>query len=78
MKQLIGILILSIFATEAVHAGRYIASGGIPVEDQFIVVLKDEAPSVQAREALLLNLASQHQAKLTRTYHSALNGGSCR
>lgn len=75
MKQFIGIFILGFFSAQLVHAGRYVASTGIPVENQFIVVLKDEAPSVHAREALLLNLASQHGAELARTYHSALNGG---
>lgn len=75
MKQLIGIFILSFLTTQLVQAGRYIASTGIPVENQFIVVLKDEAPSVQLRKALLHNLASQHGAELARTYHSALNGG---
>ena len=75
MKQSIGIFILSFFAAQLVYAGRYVASTGIPVENQFIVVLKDEAPSIHAREALLRNLASQHGAELARTYHSALNGG---
>ena len=75
MKQFIGIFILSFFATELVYAGRYVASTGIPVENQYIVVLKNEVPSVHAREALLLNLASQHGAEIARTYHSALNGG---
>jgi subtilisin family serine protease len=66
------------FSTQLVQAGRYVASTGIPVENQFIVVLKDEVPSVHAREALLHNLASQHSAELARTYNSALNGGVMR
>lgn len=75
MKQFIGIFILSFFAAQLVQAGRYVTSTGIPVENQFIVVLKDEVPSVHAREVLLHKLASQHGAELARTYHSALNGG---
>lgn len=78
MKQLITILILSILATQTVYAGRFIASTGIPIENQFIVVLKDELPSFHARESLLQNLASHHDGKLTHTYQSALNGGVMR
>ncbi len=75
MKKFIWIFILSILTTPSSFAGRYIASDSIPVENQFIVVLKDDAPSVQARKALLQNLATQHEAKLLRTYSRALNGG---
>lgn len=75
MKKFIWIFILSILTTPSSFAGQYIASDGIPVENQFIVVLKDDAPSTQARKALLENLATQHGAKLLRTYSRALNGG---
>ncbi|MBA3757179.1 MAG: S8 family peptidase [Nitrosomonas sp.] len=75
MKILIWIFLLSILTIPPSLAGQYIASDGIPVENQFIVVLKDDVPSVHAREGLLQNLASQHGARHTQTYIKALNGG---
>lgn len=78
MKNLILPLIVAISITSPAFAGKYIPSNGIPVEDQYIVVLKDETPSVQAREALLQNFATQHGGELIRTYVAALNGGVIR
>lgn len=78
MKNLILPLIVAFAITSPAFAGKYIPSNGIPVEDQYIVVLKDEMPSVQAREALLQNFATQHGGELIRTYVAALNGGVIR
>ncbi len=78
MKNLILTLIVAISITSPAFAVKYIPANGIPVEDQYIVVLKDETPSVQAREALLQNFAAQHGGKLIRTYVAALNGGVIR
>ena len=78
MKNLILSLIVAFAITSPAFAGKYIPSNGIPVEDQYIVVLKDEMPSVQAREALLQNFATQHGGELIRTYVAALNGGVIR
>ena len=78
MKNLILSLIVAFAITSPAFAGKYIPSNGIPVEDQYIVVLKDEMPSVQAREALLQNFAAQHGGELIRTYVAALNGGVIR
>lgn len=69
---------LTFLAISPAFAGKYIPSGGIPVENQYIVVLNDEVPSVQAREALLQNFATQHDGELIRTYVAALNGGVMR
>lgn len=78
MKNPILPLIVAFAITSPTFAGKYIPSNGIPVEDQYIVVLKDETPSVQAREALLQNFATQHGGELIRTYVAALNGGVIR
>jgi subtilisin family serine protease len=78
MKNLILPLIVASSITSPAFAGQYIPSNGIPVEDQYIIVLKDETPSVQAREALLQNFATQHGGELIRTYVVALNGGVIR
>lgn len=78
MKNFIGSLVITISILSPVFAGQYIPSNGIPVENQFIVVLKDDVPSVQAREALLQNFATQHGGELIRTYIVALNGGVLR
>lgn len=75
MKMLIWFLLLIV---SPAFAGKYIPSANIPVEDQYIVVLSDETPSEQAREALLQNLATQHGAELIRTYGAVLNGGVMR
>ncbi len=78
MKNLILPLIVASSITSPAFADKYIPSNGIPVEDQYIIVLKDETPSVQAREALLQNFATQHGGELIRTYVAALNGGVIR
>lgn len=75
MQRLLWLLLLAI---SPAFAGKYIPSGSIPVENQYIVVLNDETPSPQAREALLQNLATQHGAELVRTYSTVLNGGVMR
>lgn len=78
MRNLICSLVLGIPIFSPAFAGQYFTSSGIPVENQYIVVLKDEVPSVQAREALLQNFATQHGGELIRTYVVALNGGVIR
>lgn len=78
MRNLIWSLVLTIPILSPAFAGQYFAASGIPVENQYIVVLKDEVPSVQAREALLQNFAVQHGGELIRTYTVALNGGVMR
>ena len=78
MRNLICSLVLGIPIFSPAFAGQYLTSSGIPVENQYIVVLKDEVPSVQVREALLQNFATQHGGELIRTYVVALNGGVIR
>lgn len=78
MRNLMWSLVLSIPIISPAFSGQYFASSGIPVENQYIVVLKDEVPSVQAREALLQNFATQHGGELIRTFTVALNGGVMR
>lgn len=78
MKNPILPLVIAFAIISPAFAGKYIPANGIPVEDQYIVVLKDETPSVQAREALLQNFAAQHGGELIRTYVAALNGGVIR
>ena len=78
MRNLICSLVLGIPIFSPAFAGQYLTSSGIPVENQYIVVLKDEVPSLQAREALLQNFATQHGGELIRTYVVALNGGVIR
>ena len=77
MKNLTISLFVSFLVVSLSFAGNFIPSSGIPVENQYIVVLKEEGetPSAKAREALLKNLATQHGAQLARTYDAVLNGG---
>lgn len=78
MKQLVvnTVIALSALTVAPSFAGQYLPTTGIPVEDHFIVVLKDDVPSLHAREVLLRNLALQHGAEATRVYGAALNGGA--
>lgn len=78
MRNLIWSLVLATPILSPAFAGQYFTASGIPVENQYIVVLKDDVPSVQAREALLQNFAVQHGGELIRTYAVALNGGVMR
>lgn len=77
MKHLLVFILLSVVAGSS-YAGRFLPSKGKPVGNQFIVVLKDDAFSLQAREALLRKLAKQHGAEVTHIYNVVLNGGVMR
>lgn len=80
MKQLIvnTVITLSVLTVAPSFAGQYLPTTGIPIEDQFIVVLKDDVPALHARQVLLRNLAQQHGAEVRRVYGAALNGGAMR
>ncbi|MGZ8160721.1 MAG: S8 family peptidase [Methylobacter sp.] len=80
MKQLIAntVIAISVLTVAPSFAGQYLPTTGIPIEDHFIVVLNDDAPSSHAREVLLQNLAGQHGAEVLRVYGAALNGGAMR
>lgn len=63
--------------SSAAFAGRYIPATGVPVEGQFIVVFKDDAPG-SAAAARLSELAAQHRGQVARAYEHVLNGGVMR
>lgn len=70
-----GALLVLIAAASSSFAGEYISSSGVPVEGQFIVVLKDDVPSGFARASRLGQLAALNGGQVTRVYENAANGG---
>lgn len=76
LKWFIGVVFL--LSASPIYAEKYFASDVIPVENQFIVVLKDDAPSLEARQAALKHLAAQHGTEHVSTYSVVLNGGVMR
>jgi len=77
MKQLF--LLAALVALPSVlFAGEFIPADGPPVQDQYIVVLKDDMPSVEAREAQLRSLAAKHSGVVKGAFRRVLNGGVVR
>lgn len=58
--------------------GDYIPAQGPAIEGQFIVVLKDEVPSPEAREGILKSLVASQGGSLKRVFRQVLNGGIIR
>ena len=56
-------------------AGSFISAGGPPVQGQYIIKLRDDMPSFQAREALLQNLVETRRGRTRRVFAAVLNGG---
>jgi serine protease len=84
MNQFIWLIFLTIVSAPHAFADKYIASSSIPIENQFIVVLNENnilgdkennRLGNEGNKALLESLASQHAARLSRTYNNALKGG---
>ena len=70
------IVLALLLAPGMVLAGKYIASKGKPVENQFIVVFKDDAVSQSNRAAKLDELAAANNGSVLRVYDEVLNGGA--
>ena len=74
MKQLF-LLVALVTLPSVLFAGEYIPADGPSVRDQYIVVFKDNMPSVEAREMLLHSLAVKHNGAVKGVFRHALNGG---
>jgi subtilisin family serine protease len=72
-KQLLSAVIAML--SSSALAGVYIPAGGLPVQGQYIVVLKDDMLSPQAREALLNSLTVGHGGTVKGVFQQVLNGG---
>jgi subtilisin family serine protease len=76
MNKVFGVVALTALAPVS-HAGQFIPADGPAVQGQYIVVLKDEMPSVQAREALLHSLTAG-RGEVRGVFREVLNGGVVR
>lgn len=77
MKQLFLLATLLVLPSLS-SAGEFIPADGPPVPDQYIVVLKDATPTIEAREAILRSVAAKHNGVFKGIFRQVLNGGVVR
>ena len=77
MKKLVLSTVLLSVATAPAWAGQFIVTDGVPIQDSYIVVLKDKRPSLVEHLNHVKEIASAHNAKVATVFENhVLNGAA--
>ena len=74
MKKLFLSVVLLSITTSPVWAGKFVSTEGVPVNDSYIVVFKNNHQSLADRVNHAKEIASLHNAKVKDVFDKILNG----